>query len=381
MRRVAVLAALVVFAAAVIGADAATPGFRYGVAAGEVTSNFAVLWTRASAAGVVRLEVRQGARVVATRELRAAPATDLTVQARVTGLLPGRRYTYRFRRGARVSELGAFTTAPAPNADARVRFAITGDADATPDTNGKPAWGFGVYARMAAERNDFNLNVGDTIYSDSERRRTARREDGCREVGEVQARACAARAPEVAAVGGSLQPLGRPRVRQRLLAPGARRGALPRERAGVRPLLAGADRSQRALPQRPLGKEPRALLPRRAVVPQREGDERVRRRSRADRAAGGPERVRDSRPHAREPCVGLLPRRDRRPRADDARPAPVRGVHGRDRGFDRDVEGRRQRGADPAVLRASVRPLGGIRRRARAAAPLPPGATSRTSSS
>jgi alkaline phosphatase D len=62
-----------------------------------------------------------------------------------------------------------FTTPPAATADARVRFAITGDADATPGPNGKPAFNtFGVYARMAAERNDFNINLGDTIYSDSE---------------------------------------------------------------------------------------------------------------------------------------------------------------------------------------------------------------------
>ena len=50
-----------------------------------------------------------------------------------------------------------------------MRFAVTGDADATPGANGRPAYnGFQVYARMAAERNDFNINLGDTIYSDSE---------------------------------------------------------------------------------------------------------------------------------------------------------------------------------------------------------------------
>jgi hypothetical protein len=49
-----------------------------------------------------------------------------------------------------------------------VRFAITGDADATPGASGQPVFGFGVYARIAAERNDFNINLGDTIYSDSE---------------------------------------------------------------------------------------------------------------------------------------------------------------------------------------------------------------------
>ena len=48
-----------------------------------------------------------------------------------------------------------------------MRFAISGDADATPAENGRPAYSFAVYGRMAAERNDFNVNLGDTIYSDS----------------------------------------------------------------------------------------------------------------------------------------------------------------------------------------------------------------------
>jgi alkaline phosphatase D len=65
--------------------------------------------------------------------------------------------------------MGEFETAPVAGEGARVRFAISGDADATPGPNGKPAFNsYGVYARMAAERNDFNINLGDTIYSDSE---------------------------------------------------------------------------------------------------------------------------------------------------------------------------------------------------------------------
>ncbi len=57
-----------------------------------------------------------------------------------------------------------------------MRFAISGDADATPGTNGKPAYNaFQVYGRMAAEGNDFNINLGDTIYSDSEVAGTRRR--------------------------------------------------------------------------------------------------------------------------------------------------------------------------------------------------------------
>ncbi len=47
-------------------------------------------------------------------------------------------------------------------------------------------------------------------------------------------------------------------------------------------------------------------------------------------------------------------------------------VHERDQGVEGHLEGRRERGSDPAVLRAPVRPLGGLRRRARAPPPLPP---------
>ncbi len=168
MRVVAVLAAVVTLAVAVVAADGATPAFRYGVAAGEVTSTSAILWTRAAGSGNVRLVVRLGSQVVAARVLQANTDSDLTVQSRITGLRPGRRYTYRFTRGARVSETGTFTTAPALSAGRRVRFAITGDADATPGPSSGPVFNrFQIYARMAAARNDFNINLGDTIYSDS----------------------------------------------------------------------------------------------------------------------------------------------------------------------------------------------------------------------
>ncbi|HSI97095.1 MAG TPA: alkaline phosphatase D family protein, partial [Gaiellaceae bacterium] len=171
MRRALVLAGLAVVTLGVAGADAATPAFRWGVAAGEVTATSAVLWSRAPAAGRVRLagtSLKTG-RKEFLRDMRALPANDFTVQARVTGLRPGTRYTYSFSfsPGRFSGAVGTFVTAPPPTADTRVRFAISGDADATPARNGKPAFPFAVYARMAAERNDFNINLGDTIYSDS----------------------------------------------------------------------------------------------------------------------------------------------------------------------------------------------------------------------
>jgi phosphodiesterase/alkaline phosphatase D-like protein len=170
VRRVFVLTAAVVLAAGAFGADAATPGFRDGVAAGEIRATSAVLWTRAPSVGPVEVEVSPGGGRPGVRYRWQARATnDLTVQGVVSGLRPGTRYSYRFSQGSLRSGEGTFRTAPAPGASAPVRFAVSGDADATPGASGKPAYNnFGVYGRMAAERNDFNVNLGDTIYSDSE---------------------------------------------------------------------------------------------------------------------------------------------------------------------------------------------------------------------
>jgi alkaline phosphatase D len=173
VRHVAVLPAIVVLAAAVVRADAAAPGFRYGVAAGEVTSSSVVLWTRAPAAGRFALGVAPETDPdnPDIHFLKAERANDLTLQKRITGLAADTRYTFAFfheRVGAPFSDFGSFVTAPSSTANAKIRFAISGDADATPAADGKPAYNrFQVYARMAAEENDFNINIGDTIYSDS----------------------------------------------------------------------------------------------------------------------------------------------------------------------------------------------------------------------
>jgi alkaline phosphatase D len=91
------------------------------------------------------------------------------VQRVVRGLKAGTSYRYFFTQGKAKSAVGSFTTAPAASVSASVRFAISGDADATPAANGKPAFNrFQVYQRMRAEENHFNINLGDTIYSDSE---------------------------------------------------------------------------------------------------------------------------------------------------------------------------------------------------------------------
>ncbi len=148
-------------------------GFASGVASGEVTSTSALLWARSTHAGTVRVTVSTDVRfrrIVRRLRATARDATDRNVTIAVRRLRADTRYYYRFSAGGSLSPVGRFRTAPAARSTRPVEFAYTGDADATrnPGTR-RPAFNtFQVYARMARERNDFNVNLGDTIYSDSE---------------------------------------------------------------------------------------------------------------------------------------------------------------------------------------------------------------------
>jgi alkaline phosphatase D len=157
--------------AALPGAPAAeAAGFGLGVAAGDVSSTSALLWTRADASGRVTLRVARAGRVVQRYNALAEPANDNTITVRVRHLRPQTRYTYSFHMGALASERGLFETAPRPSRRRTIRFAISGDADgAFAPGASRPFYNeFEVYARMRAERNQFNVNLGDVIYSDSE---------------------------------------------------------------------------------------------------------------------------------------------------------------------------------------------------------------------
>jgi phosphodiesterase/alkaline phosphatase D-like protein len=151
----------------------AARGFSFGVAAGDVTATSAILWAKANKSGRYTLEVaanRRFTRDLHTRAVRARSSHDNTVQGRMGGLKPAQGYFYRFVNGPRRSDIGAFRTAPRPSQNVAVEFAWSGDQDFNPEpgqTN--PFWNDGgVLRRMKAERNAFNVMLGDTIYSDSE---------------------------------------------------------------------------------------------------------------------------------------------------------------------------------------------------------------------
>lgn len=139
--------------------------FSLGVAAGDVTADAAVLWTRADHSGTVRWEVAADsgfAGLAAWGEAQAAPEDDLVVQVEARGLQPGREYFYRFRfleDPPAFSRTGRFRTAPDPAEPVAFRFAISGDS-------GDDRRPFDLLRFAAGEDLDFFVYLGDTIYAD-----------------------------------------------------------------------------------------------------------------------------------------------------------------------------------------------------------------------
>ncbi|MEA2295555.1 MAG: hypothetical protein QOE86_3194 [Solirubrobacteraceae bacterium] len=146
-------------------------GFVSGVAAGELGATSAKVWTRAAKTGKVTVTLGRKKSVQASAaSVKATASHDRTVSATLRHLRPDTTYYYSFRQGSRRSAVGQFHTAPRSSAAKSVRFAWSGDADAQPlQPGGPPFWNtFGIYTRMAKEHNAFNVNLGDTIYSDTE---------------------------------------------------------------------------------------------------------------------------------------------------------------------------------------------------------------------
>ena len=177
---VVVLGALALAVLALAPAALAAPkGFKFGVASGDVSSNSAILWARANKPGKAQLQLVQRGSfgkcdpASAKKKLvaKAQKGNDLTVQLKVDGLQPGRTYKYRWcMAGGKLSAVGHFDTAPAPGQAKTIRFSVTGDQDASPlPGTSTPYWNdFGVWRQIKKENNNFNVLIGDTIYSDSE---------------------------------------------------------------------------------------------------------------------------------------------------------------------------------------------------------------------
>ncbi|MBK5233250.1 MAG: alkaline phosphatase D family protein [Thermoleophilia bacterium] len=181
--RLVPLAVLIVMSGALAfspGASAKSKGFKFGVATGDVSAKSAILWARSAKQGKALIQVTGAKGGFKQCKLKKAPAkfvvqakksNDLTVQKRIYKLRPGTSYKYRFcMSNGRRSETGKFKTAPKQGQQKKIRFALSGDQDARPIPGGtEPYWNkFQVWNRIRAQNNDFNVLMGDTIYSDTE---------------------------------------------------------------------------------------------------------------------------------------------------------------------------------------------------------------------
>lgn len=152
-----------------------TDPFTLGVASGDPAPDGFVIWTRLAVdplAGdgrggmpastyLLNWQVATDERfsdVVTAGVVAAEPGWAHAVHVEVRGLLPGREYHYRFRLGRHVTPAGRAVTTPAPGqTPAALAMAFT-------SCSSYPAGYFTAYRRLAQERPDVILNLGDYMY-------------------------------------------------------------------------------------------------------------------------------------------------------------------------------------------------------------------------
>jgi alkaline phosphatase D len=141
--------------------------FPLSVASGDPRADSIVLWTRVAATGdaTLRLEVATDEAftslvTLTTSELVASSAHDHCVRVKVTGLVAGTRYYYRFEHAGTFSRTGRFKTAAAPSSAVPVRFAIVSCQDFV------GRWYNSLLKLLETENDDldFVVHLGDYIY-------------------------------------------------------------------------------------------------------------------------------------------------------------------------------------------------------------------------
>lgn len=179
VRRFLVLATVVALAVSVSGlpsgaVDDEPAVFPYGVGSTEVRTKSASIWTQTTADNVT-LEIALDPAFAATVQVipvAVGPGNGGTVRVDIDALIGSTEYFYRFVDPvtATASRVGRFRTAPPRNAPVDVTFTFSGDQDGTIDpSTGQPAFNeFEVMAAAAADDGDFYVNLGDTIYADSQ---------------------------------------------------------------------------------------------------------------------------------------------------------------------------------------------------------------------
>ena len=130
------------------------------VAAGDVGTDSAVLWTKVTSCGPVLFQVAQTATFQGPQRFTFDFVLDASKPAKavVDCLQPGTRYYYRALHAGRFSPRGTFVTANAPGHKHGLRFGVSGDWRG--ELSPYPA------VTNAGSNLAFFVELGDTIYAD-----------------------------------------------------------------------------------------------------------------------------------------------------------------------------------------------------------------------
>jgi alkaline phosphatase D len=157
------------------------PRVTHGVATGDPRPDGVVVWSRASAASRMNVDVRSvDGKTSLVRQAQVAAATDFAGKIAIDGLEPSTEYRYRvwfsdgeLNRGGEVDHAeGAFRTAPAADRAETVRFAFSGDL-AGQNVCRDRRYGYPIFEAILSEQPEFFIGLGDMIYAD----------DVCQEIG------------------------------------------------------------------------------------------------------------------------------------------------------------------------------------------------------
>jgi alkaline phosphatase D len=164
-----------------VAVSAAEVHLGSGVKAGEITDRTAVVLVRLTttpgqdaqglipgAEGEARVHVSTNEQLmqpVVTAWQASLPAADWSIHFRLKDLKAGVRHYYRVeyrgdpKASAKMSETFSFVTAPPPDQRAAVKFHLTTCQD---------LHGSGTYVHMTAQKPDFCVSAGDTVYYDGQ---------------------------------------------------------------------------------------------------------------------------------------------------------------------------------------------------------------------
>jgi len=130
---------------------------------GDVTSSEAMVWLRAEMAARVSIQYGKDSdlnQFTATKPIPVEKDADNTLRIELKGLTPKTLYYYRAHvEGKKPGPIGRFMTAPAVDDPGVVQFCFSADSR----ESYKP---FVIMDAIRAQKPDFFLHLGDTVYAD-----------------------------------------------------------------------------------------------------------------------------------------------------------------------------------------------------------------------